>query len=99
MTADAKIARMLDDILEEVAAEYCDDLSDYLYHHHRITGLLAESIGYERVGPGEVDAGSDVPYAGLFEAKTGAVAKFTDQWQPKGGQVAVNAGRKAAGKL
>lgn len=92
---DAQLAAALDDMLEEVAEEYCDDLADFLYEHHRITGLLAESIGYERVGPGEVNAGSDVPYAGMFEAKTGAVAKFTDEWQPKGGTVAVSAVKKA----
>ncbi len=93
---DTQIAAALDAMLEEVAQEYCDDLDDFLYENHRITGLLADSITYERVGPGEVDAGSNVPYAGLFEARTGAVAKFTDGWQPKGGQVAVTAGKKAA---
>lgn len=96
---DAKITAALDEILEEVAEEYCDDLSDFLSREHRITGLLADNITHERVGPGEVNAGSDVPYAGLFEARTGAVAKFTEEWQPEGGRVAVTAGRKAAGKL
>jgi hypothetical protein len=95
VSVDAQLAAALDDMLEEVAAEYCDDLSDFLFENHRITGLLAESIGYERVGPGAVDAGSGVPYAGLFEAKTGAVEQFTEGWQPKGGTVAVNAAKKA----
>lgn len=95
MSVETQIAAALDAMLEEVAAEYCDDLADFLYENHRITGLLADSIGYERVGPGAVDAGSGVPYAGLFETKTGAVEKFTDGWQPKSGQVAVNAAKKA----
>lgn len=98
MNIETRLYSALQDTLETVAQEYCDDLGQFLYEHHRITGLLAASIGYERVGPDEVVAGSDVPYAGFFEAKTGAVEKFTDEWQPKAGTVAVTAGKTAAAK-
>lgn len=98
MRLAALLQAALDDTLKEIAEEYCDDLSQHLRQTHRVTGLLAESIGYEVTGPGEVIAGSSVPYAGYFEARTGAVEAFTDDWQREGGTVAVRAGQKAAAR-
>jgi hypothetical protein len=98
MQMDRRLMASLTEMLEKVATEYCDDLGQFLYVNHRITGLLASSIGYERISPVEVNAGSNVPYAGYFEAKTGAVLNFTNQWQPRAGDVAVRVVKKVVNK-
>lgn len=83
------ISKTIDDILQAVAEDFAQDLHDYIWENHRVTGKLADSIKATQDGDGEWSVGSDLPYATLFESCTGAVADFTDRWMESRGQTVV----------
>lgn len=95
-----KIEKTIAATVKGVAEKYAEDLREFLWHNHRITGDLALSLEVTAAPNGQsADVSSDMPYAGLFERKTGAVLKFTTAWASRGGKAAKQVATKVAGRL
>lgn len=92
------INRLVGETVQQIARRFERDLRAFLDANHHRTGLLAGSIHTEAGPDGQAVVGSDVPYAGFFEGKTGAVAKFTADWLQRGAADAAKAGKAAANR-
>ena len=62
------INRLVGQTILGTARRFEKDLRAFLDEHHHRSGLLASSIATEAGADGEAVVGSDVPYAGFFEA-------------------------------
>lgn len=95
------IQRLVTATIARTAVEFEEDLREFLHREHSRSGLMASSL-YTVADSDGAAVASDVPYAKHFEAQTGAVEGFAEQWGKwgkKGGAVAAAAGKQAAQRV